>query len=74
MVSNFKFWYNFITKNIINNKILPKKQRPGGSYFGKLDSKVFINWKDSAESIKNQVKSLIVVIFSTYLSAYNISV
>lgn len=43
-------------ENIINNKILPKKQRPGGSYFGKLDSKVFINWKDSAESIKNQVR------------------
>ena len=43
-------------EKIINNKITPLKQNLGGSYFGKLDSKVIINWKDSAESIKNQVR------------------
>ena len=42
--------------NIINNNIKPKKQPIGGSYFGKLKTRVLINWKDSAESIKNQVR------------------
>tara|TARA_B100000902_G_scaffold378424_1_gene411660 strand:- start:792 stop:1724 length:933 start_codon:yes stop_codon:yes gene_type:complete len=41
---------------IIEDKIKPKMQQPGGSYFGKLKTKVLVNWKDSAESIRNQVR------------------
>ena len=43
-------------EDIINNNIKAKKQSAGGSYFGKLQTRVLINWKDSAESIKNQVR------------------
>ncbi len=43
-------------EDIINNNIEAKKQSAGGSYFGKLKTRVLINWKDSAESIKNQVR------------------
>ena len=41
---------------ILNNKVKPKKQKSGGSYFGKLKTRVFIDWKDSAQNIKNQVR------------------
>jgi methionyl-tRNA formyltransferase len=42
--------------NIINQKIKPKKQPLGGSYFGKLKTRVLIDWKDKASFIKNQVR------------------
>jgi len=42
--------------DLINNKIEPQKQSPGGSYFGKLENRVLIDWKNSAEFIKNQVR------------------
>lgn len=41
---------------IIQKKITPKKQKKGGSYYGKLKNRVLINWKDSAVNIKNQVR------------------
>lgn len=43
-------------KKIIQKKITPKKQKKGGSYYGKLKNRVLINWKDSAVNIKNQVR------------------
>jgi len=42
--------------DIVNQKIKPKKQLPGGSYFGKLKTRVLIDWKDKASFIKNQVR------------------
>jgi methionyl-tRNA formyltransferase len=42
--------------DIIHNKNKPKKQSPGGSYFGKLNSRVLIDWREKASYIKNQVR------------------
>jgi len=42
--------------NIINQKIEPLKQPIGGSYYGKLKSRVFVDWKQSAQKIKNTVR------------------
>jgi methionyl-tRNA formyltransferase len=42
--------------DIVNQEIKPKKQPPGGSYFGKLKTRVLIDWKDEASFIKNQVR------------------
>ena len=41
---------------IINNKIRSYPQSSGGSYYGKLKTKIFIDWRESAESIKNLVR------------------
>tara|TARA_B110000003_G_C16632016_1_gene527033 strand:+ start:1235 stop:2176 length:942 start_codon:yes stop_codon:yes gene_type:complete len=43
-------------EDIISNNIKAKKQPVGGSYYGKLKTRVLINWKDSAKFIKNQVR------------------
>ena len=42
--------------NILNDEIKPQKQRSGGSYYGKLDSCVLIDWRQSAQVIKNNVR------------------
>lgn len=42
--------------NIINNKIRPTKQKSGGSYYGKLSPRVFLDWRKSAQMIKNHVR------------------
>ena len=42
--------------NILNDEIKPQKQRSGGSYYGKLDSRVLIDWRQSAQVIKNNVR------------------
>jgi len=41
---------------IIRSQIQPLKQETGGSYYGKLGSRVFLNWKQSAQKIKNNVR------------------
>jgi len=41
---------------IMNEEIKPKKQPSGGSYFGKLSTRVLIDWKEKASYIKNQVR------------------
>tara|TARA_B100000787_G_scaffold170221_1_gene164931 strand:- start:4214 stop:5140 length:927 start_codon:yes stop_codon:yes gene_type:complete len=41
---------------IITSQVQPVKQAHGGSYYGKLESKVFLNWKQSAQQIKNNVR------------------
>ena len=43
-------------ENIANQHIKPKKQPLGGSYFGKLKTRVLIDWKDKGSFIKNQVR------------------
>lgn len=42
--------------NIVNNNIQPKKQNKGGSYYGKLNPRIFIDWRQSAQMIKNHVR------------------
>lgn len=48
----------FIDKfqDIISNKVQPKKQSNGGSYYGKLSSRVVVDWRHSAQMIKNNVR------------------
>tara|TARA_B110000003_G_scaffold276570_1_gene323985 strand:+ start:2015 stop:2944 length:930 start_codon:yes stop_codon:yes gene_type:complete len=41
---------------IIENKIIPTKQSKGGSYYGKLKTRTNLDWKQSAEMIKNNVR------------------
>jgi methionyl-tRNA formyltransferase len=41
---------------IITSRIQPIKQESGGSYYGKLESRVFLDWKQSAQKIKNSVR------------------
>ncbi len=42
--------------NIINNKIQPQKQPSGGSYYGKLSPRVLMDWRQSAQMVKNNVR------------------
>jgi len=42
--------------NIINDKIQAFKQPSGGSYYGKLNPRVFVDWRQSAQTIKNNVR------------------
>ncbi len=41
---------------IAYQKLKPKKQKKGGSYFGALNEDVFVNWKDTKENIINKVR------------------
>jgi methionyl-tRNA formyltransferase len=42
--------------DIISNKVQPKKQPNGGSYYGKLSSRIIIDWRQPAQMIKNNVR------------------
>jgi len=42
--------------DIVNGAIEAKKQDRGGSYYGKIDNKFFLDWRNKAESIRNQVR------------------
>ena len=48
----------FIDKfqDIISNKVQPKKQSNDGSCYGKLSSRVIVDWRNSAQMIKNNVR------------------
>lgn len=41
---------------IITSQISPVVQAPGGSYYGKLETMASIDWKKSAQEIKNNVR------------------
>lgn len=41
---------------ILANEIEPVTQPEGGSYYGKLDSRVILDWKQTVQKIKNQVR------------------
>ena len=41
---------------IINKEIIPQKQQGIGSYFGKMESKHRINWKNTQKNIINQIR------------------
>ena len=41
---------------IITSQVQPVSQARGGSYYGKLESKISLNWKQSAQQIKNNVR------------------
>jgi len=42
--------------NIVDQKIQPYKQAKGGSYFGKIEARYVIDWKQRAIQIKNLVR------------------
>ena len=42
--------------DIINDKIQALKQPSGGSYYGKLNPRVFLDWRQAAQMIKNNVR------------------
>lgn len=41
---------------IVEDKIIPTKQASGGSYYGKLKTRTNLDWRQSAEMIKNNVR------------------
>jgi methionyl-tRNA formyltransferase len=41
---------------IINDEFVTYPQSSGGSYYGKLDGRIFIDWRRSAEDIRNQIR------------------
>lgn len=43
-------------KDIIEENIQPRKQPYGGSYYGKLKPRFFLDWRQSAQAIKNNVR------------------
>ena len=48
--------FNENFRQIIENRIVATKQPNGGSYYGKLKTRTILDWKQSAEMIKNNVR------------------